>query len=144
MISNKDKTWNHLVFLLNLHFLSSSTFFTAYFMIKQNSCLVLSFWFQWVLSLHCSLCSYVSFIRLSLLKKKVLFHTYLSAQIWLSPIFPVSALGNGKLYYYLGFSSTVTTSFKILLDINDHSFSWIPTAYCPNLYSAHQSAFYYN
>lgn len=109
-----------------------------------NKIELLIFKFGVVQRAHYSLCSQVSVIRLTAVtQEKCILHTYPSAQICLSTIFPIQALGYGKLYHHLGFSSTVTNSFKILTDRNNHSFPWIPTACCSNLYSAYQSAFYY-
>lgn len=109
--------------------------------------LFLCLWFQRALPLCCSLCSHLSaIILITVPKKNGLFHTYSSStpKMPLSTLFPIPALGYGKLFYHLGFSSTVTTFSKILLDRNNHSFPWVPTAYCSNLYWAYHSAFHYN
>lgn len=62
----------------------------------------------------------------------------------LSTLFLSQLLVMESFFYHLGFSSTVTISFKILLDRNNHFFLWVPTTYCSNLYSAYQSAFYFS
>lgn len=146
--SNQCKTWNHLVSPPYLSFLNFLNFFLQLISwLNKTELLIFRFLVSKGSPLHCSSCSHLSAIRLPAVTQEKIYSStpiLLPFKMPLSTILPVPALGYEKFFYHSGFSSTATTSFKILLERNNHSFLWVPTAYCSNLYLPYQSAFYYN
>lgn len=136
---NLTKVKHGIIQLLHLTLISQLTqlFPTAYFMTKQNSYFQV-FGFKGLSHFTVLYAPTSQAIRLTAVtqEKCTLPHLYLCLKCLSQQYSQTQLLGYKKLFYHSGFSFTVTTSFKILLERNNHSFLWVPTAYCSNLYSA--------